>query len=205
MARVGTLAIIAEIAGALVIPGSHWAIDYQPFDWVAAPRGRDVAMAYAQFGMYNAFNSTTAGTAELDPRQPSRRRAVSPLRRSFSAISIFSTSSCLSALSPTARSMASASATPPAWPTRSSPSEGVLPRRPRSSTNRMTRYLMECASAVVQMVARETAQWLSLCPSKSYSGDSKRDCSDRDRAEPRWGRTIDRAGFDGRRRRATPS
>jgi hypothetical protein len=64
MARVGTLAIIAEIAGALVIPGSCWAMDYQPFDWVTAPRGTNVAMAYnyAQFGMNYAFNSTTAGT-----------------------------------------------------------------------------------------------------------------------------------------------
>jgi hypothetical protein len=54
-------------------------------------------------------------------------------------------------------------------------------------------------------VGRETALWLSLCPSKSYSGEPKRECSDRDRAEPRWGRTIDRAGFDARQRRATPS
>jgi hypothetical protein len=30
---------------------------------------------------------------------------------------------------------------------------------------------MEYVSAVVQMGARETALWLSLCPSKSYSGD----------------------------------
>jgi hypothetical protein len=54
-------------------------------------------------------------------------------------------------------------------------------------------------------LVRETALWLSLCPSKSYSGQPKCDCSDRDRAEPRWGRTIDRAGVDGLRRRATPS
>ncbi|MDB5393683.1 MAG: signal peptide protein [Rhodospirillales bacterium] len=62
MGRVGTLALVAEIAGALVIAGSCWVMDYQPFDWVAAPRGTNVAMAYAQFGMNNAFNSTTAGT-----------------------------------------------------------------------------------------------------------------------------------------------
>jgi hypothetical protein len=37
-------------------------MDYQPFDWVAAPRGTNVTTAYAQFGMNNAFNSTTAGT-----------------------------------------------------------------------------------------------------------------------------------------------
>jgi hypothetical protein len=37
-------------------------LGYQPFDWVAAPRGTNVAMAYAQFGMNTAFNSTTAGT-----------------------------------------------------------------------------------------------------------------------------------------------
>jgi hypothetical protein len=32
MANIDTLAIIAEIAGALVIPGSSWAMAHQPFD-----------------------------------------------------------------------------------------------------------------------------------------------------------------------------
>jgi hypothetical protein len=47
--------------------------------------------------------------------------------------------------------------------------------------------------------------WLLLMSIQVVWWRLRRDCSDPDRAEPRWGRTIDRAGFDGRRRRANPS
>ena len=97
-------------------------MNYQPFDWVAAPRGTNVAVAYAQLGMNNAFNSTTAGKLPASILDSQIGVARYLHYEKLSAISIFSTSFSLSALSPTARSMASASATPPAWPIRSSPS-----------------------------------------------------------------------------------
>jgi hypothetical protein len=39
-------------------------MDYQPFDWIPAPPGKNVAMGYYEFGSHNEFNNTITGTVK---------------------------------------------------------------------------------------------------------------------------------------------
>jgi len=59
--RVNTLGMVACLALAL---GSVpcWALDYQPFDWVAAKPGTNVLMGYYEYGKYNEYNNSLTGT-----------------------------------------------------------------------------------------------------------------------------------------------
>jgi hypothetical protein len=42
------------------------AMDYQPFDWVPAPAGTNVAMLYYEYATHHEFNNTITGTVNND-------------------------------------------------------------------------------------------------------------------------------------------
>lgn len=60
--RKGALATFGALAISVIGAAPCRAIDYQPFDWVPLPPGTSVVMGYYEFGTYNAYNSTIAGT-----------------------------------------------------------------------------------------------------------------------------------------------
>jgi hypothetical protein len=47
-------------------------LDYQPFDWVPAPPNTNVVMGYYEYGRYDEFNNTIAGTAKNNTNLESR-------------------------------------------------------------------------------------------------------------------------------------
>jgi len=59
------LAIAAGLAAAFSsAPG--WAIDYEPLDWVPAPRGVQELALYYEYGAHDSYKNTLAGTFDSD-------------------------------------------------------------------------------------------------------------------------------------------
>jgi hypothetical protein len=57
-------AICAGVAVLVAVATPCWAVDYQPFDWVPAPRGAGVLMGYYQFASHGELTNTIAGAVK---------------------------------------------------------------------------------------------------------------------------------------------
>jgi hypothetical protein len=58
--------------GMAITAAPTWAIDYQPFDWVALPSGTKVLSLYYEYGAHDSYNNTITGTFDRDTKLDSQ-------------------------------------------------------------------------------------------------------------------------------------